>query len=422
MKKLFTTTPLCPKPFAGFRLPALIVALLMGASVSIIAQPTITTFTPATGPVGTLVTIAGANLGTPTAFTIGSVTAIVVSNDGTTLVGMVMPGAATGSVSVTTAGGTATAAGSFTVTATPYPSAQQGDKLIGTGAVGAAGQGYSVALSADGNTAIVGGYKDNAGQGAAWIYTRSGNTWSQQGSKLVGTGYAGASYQGASVALSADGNTAMVGGTGDNSGQGAVWVFTRSGNTWSQQDSKLVGTGAVGVNTQQGYSVSLSADGNTAIIGGPNDNSFKGAVWVFTRSGNAWSQQGSKLVGTGATGSANQGFSVSLSADGNTAIAGGYQDNIGTGACWVFTRTAGAWSQQGNKLVGNDGGGGEAEGYSVALSADGNTAITGGVFESDMESFTMTGAAWVFTRTGAVWSQQGPKLVGTGVAPAGRSQ
>ncbi|MEI6138225.1 MAG: IPT/TIG domain-containing protein, partial [Mariniphaga sp.] len=321
--------------------------------------PTITYFTPATGPVGTLVTIGGTNLGNPTTFTIGGVTAIPVSNDGTTLVGMVMPGAATGSVSVTTAGGTTTAAGSFTVTDTPYPSAQQGDKLVGTGAVGAAGQGYSVILSADGNTAIVGGYADNAGQGAAWVYTRSGNTWSQQGSKLVGTGYAGASYQGASVALSADGNTAMVGGPDDNSGQGAVWVFTRSDATWSQQGSKLVGTGAVGVNTQQGSSVSLSADGNTAIIGGRNDNSFKGAVWVFTRSGNVWSQQGSKLVGTGTVGNVNMGYSVSLSADGNTAIAGGYQDNSGTGACWVFTRTAGTWSQQGDKLVGNDGGGGE---------------------------------------------------------------
>ena len=89
---------------------------------------------------------------------------------------------------------------------------QQGPKLVGTGAVGDADQGFSVAVSADGNTAIVGGPKDNAAAGAAWVFTRSGGVWSQQGSKLVGTGAVGAAAQGCSVALSADGNTAIVGG------------------------------------------------------------------------------------------------------------------------------------------------------------------------------------------------------------------
>ncbi|MGB6315916.1 MAG: hypothetical protein WBG13_25700, partial [Pseudolabrys sp.] len=91
---------------------------------------------------------------------------------------------------------------------------------------------------------------------------------SQQGPKLVGTGASGVSQQGASVALSADGNTAIVGGPGDNNGQGAAWVYTRSGGVWTQQGNKLVGTGASGV-SQQGASVALSADGNTAIVGGP---------------------------------------------------------------------------------------------------------------------------------------------------------
>jgi hypothetical protein len=81
---------------------------------------------------------------------------------------------------------------------------QQGPKLVGTGAVGGAGtQGFSVALSADGNTAIVGGWRDNSSAGAAWVYTRSGGVWTQQGNKLVGTGAVGAS-----VAMSSDGNTA----------------------------------------------------------------------------------------------------------------------------------------------------------------------------------------------------------------------
>src|SRR5437870_5081803 len=103
---------------------------------------------------------------------------------------------------------------------------------------------------------------------------------------------------------------------------------------FAQQGPKLVGTGAVG-HAQQGISVALSADGNTAIVGGLNDNAGAGAVWVFTRSGGVWTQQGSKLVGTGAVGNAAQGVSVALSADGNTAFVGGREDNVGAGAAWV---------------------------------------------------------------------------------------
>ena len=157
----------------------------------------------------------------------------------------------------------------------------------------------------------------------------------QQGSKLVGTGAAGAAYQGYSVAVSADGTTAIVGGYGDNSYAGAAWVYTLSGGAWSQQGSKLVGTGAVGAG-RQGRAVAISADGATAIVVAPYDNFNTGAAWVYTRSGGAWSQQGSKLVGMGAVGAANQG-AVAISADGNTAIVGGAYDNSKAGAAWVFS-------------------------------------------------------------------------------------
>jgi hypothetical protein len=86
--------------------------------------------------------------------------------------------------------------------------------------------------------------------------------------------------------------------------------------------------------------VSLSGDGNTAIVGGPVDNSDAGAAWVFTRSAGVWTQQ-MKLVGTGAVGAAEQGRSVSLSGDGNTAILGGPGDNGDVGAAWVDARLAG---------------------------------------------------------------------------------
>ena len=98
---------------------------------------------------------------------------------------------------------------------------------------------------------------------------------------MVGNGAAGPASQGWSVALSADGNTAVVGGPDDNlspdntGGVGAAWIFTRGGGTWSQQGNKLVGTGAVG-NSQQGFSVAISGDGNTVIVGGPGDSTRTG--------------------------------------------------------------------------------------------------------------------------------------------------
>jgi len=321
---------------------------------------------------------------------------------------MVMPGATAGLVSITTADGTGIGGSNFIVTPTPFPAVQQGAKLIGAGNTGAARQGYSVSVSADGNTAIVGGWFDNSNQGAAWVYTRSGGAWTQQGTKLVGNGNAGAAYQGWSVSLSADGNTAIVGGAIDNSNQGAAWVYTRSGGTWTQQGAKLVGTGNIGI-ARQGMSVSLSADGNTAIVGGAIDNSSLGAAWVYSRSGGTWMQQGAKLVGTGSIGTAQQGYSVSLSADGNTAIVGGNGDNSFRGAAWVFTRSGGTWTQQGAKLIGTGNTGTSNQGWSVSLSADGNTAIVGGAFDNSNQ-----GAAWVYIRSGGTWTQQGAKLVGTG--------
>ena len=287
---------------------------------------------------------------------------------------------------------------------------QQGSKLVANDTAGKASQGSSVALSLDGNTAIVGGVFDNSGAGAAWVYTRTGGVWTQQGGKLVGAGAFGLASQGGAVALSADGNTAIVGGSFDNFSKGAAWVFTRINGAWGQQGLKLVGTGATG-NASQGTAVALSADGNTALVGGFTDNGGTGAAWVFTRSGNVWTQQGNKLVGSGAVSNANEGRSVALSADGNTAILGGPNDNSQAGASWVFTRNGSTWTQQGGKLVGTGAQGNASQGTSVSLSGDGSAAIVGG--PSDNGS---AGATWVYTRSLGVWTQQGGKLVGSGAS------
>ncbi len=298
----------------------------------------------------------------------------------------------------------------------------QGTKLAGGEESGEGRFGRSVVLSADGDTALVGGPRDSGEAGAVWVFTRAGSTWTQQ-TKLTGGEEAGAGHFGRSVALSADGNTALIGAPNDGDG-GTVWVFTRSSSTWTQQ-AKLTGAEESG-SGWFGQSVALSADGQTALVGGFVDHSDTGAAWVFTRSGSGagstWEQQGAKLTGGEESGEGEFGWSVALSAEGDTALIGGRKDNEGIGAAWVFTRAgsgAGAsWAQRGAKLTGSEESGEGEFGQSVALSAEGDTALIGGFHDG-----SGTGAVWVFTRTGssagASWAQQGPKLTGAGEAGGG---
>jgi uncharacterized protein YjbI with pentapeptide repeats len=287
------------------------------------------------------------------------------------------------------------------------PLIQQGPKLTATDESGAGQFGYSVALSGDGTTALVGGVSDAGNSGAVWVFTRTGGTWTQQGPKLTAGDPVGASSFGWSVALSWDGNTALITAPGDDDNAGAAYVFARSGSTWTQQGPKLTPTDSLNP-SRFGLSGALSGDGTTALIGGPVDRLGTGSAWVFTRSRSGWAQQGPRLAGSGE--SILGGFfgsSVALSGDGSTALIGGNGDNDSVGAAWVFTRSGNTWSQQGPKLIAPDPGG--AFGSSVALSLDGGTALVG---DPDIDAVG-GGAAWVFARSGNTWSAQGPKLAPT---------
>ena len=285
---------------------------------------------------------------------------------------------------------------------------QQGPMLAGGGEEGAGQLGASVALSGDGDTAIVGGFEDDRGVGAAWVFTRSGTSWVQQGPKLKASGEVGLGWLGSSVALSADGETALVGAPHENGEAGAAWVFARSGSTWSQQGERLTGTAICGV-PLVGLSVALSADGETAMIGGPWDCD-RGAAWVFIRSQGEWRRQGGKLTAGGEIGKGFFANSIALSADGSIALIGGYSDDAGKGAAWIFQRSGESWAQQGAKLTGGGEVGHGEFGQSVALSADGSFALIGGIYEADGEN----GSVWTFARTPSGFKQQGARLVGSG--------
>jgi len=393
-------------PSSGSLSDVLVVSPCGEVSIDI-AAPVITSFSPGAGPVGTLITVTGSHLGNLTSVTVGGVQAAVVSNNGSTLVIAVMPGSATGPIALTSGGGSVSTQGQFTVNFTPYPYFQQGGKRNGSNGSANAQQATSLAISTDGSTVVIGAPGDNSNAGAAWIFVKNGTNWEQQGGKLLGTGATSGARMGAAVAVSLDGKTIALGAPGDNSNAGAVFIFTRDGDTWNQEGDKLTGVGAVGA-AQQGTSVALSGDGNTVVTGGIADDSYNGAVWAFVRTDGVWAQQGSKMVSTGAIGRARQGASVAVSADGNTLITGGYQDNNRQGAVWIYTLANCEWMQAGAKLVGTGGTVQAWQGYSVALSADGNTAISGASTDN-----LLAGSAWIFTRSGGSWSQQGSRLVGT---------
>jgi hypothetical protein len=307
------------------------------------------------------------------------------------------------------------------------PFIQQGAPITDTEADTDAELGASVALSADGNTALIGAANDSDGSGgsqdgAAFVFTRSGSSWTQV-AKLVDNGGSpdsGAEF-GTSVALSADGTIALIGAPLDSFtaaapntssfDQGAAWVFTASGTTWSQQ-AKLI-SGDPGNDDGFGTSVALSADGAAALIGAPDDrdgtaSSPDGSVSVFTGSGSSWTQQTELVDNPGGTPdiAAHFGASAALSANGNTALIGGPNDASLLGAAWVFTGSGSSWTQQA-KLVDSTADSDARFGASVALSADGGTALIGGPSEN-----TDNGAAWVFTGSGSSWTQRA-KLVET---------
>lgn len=255
--------------------------------------------------------------------------------------------------------------------------------------------GAAVALSGDGMTALISAKTDyivsggiGTNPGSVWAYRLAGGTWSQQGSNFTGTGVNNSAFMlfGASMALSEDGNTAIIGAPANGNGPGSAWVFTSTGSTFSQQGPELNATDEVGAG-HFGTSVALSDDGNTALIGGPNDDSDNGAAWAFNRSGSTWSQQGPKLVGDDESGAALFGTGVALSANGNTALVGGPGDAGNKGAGWLYVRSSGSWAEQGTKMSGtgttSNGNGTQSVGTSAALSDDGLTSALGSPTDFD---------------------------------------
>ena len=255
--------------------------------------------------------------------------------------------------------------------------------------------GQAVALSADGNTALIAGKNT-----ATWFTRFRGGVWIRQ--QIVGP-FAG--FSGDSVALSADGATALVGSRGGTFSGGHVFVFVHSGSHWSEQAQ------IEGGDRSFGTSVALSADGDTVLVGAEEEHNNRGTAWVFTRSGTTWNQQTVLSVAA-----ARQfGGSVALSSDGGTALIGaratGPCETCLFGAAWVFTRSGSTWSQQ-EELTLNEPNEYFVFGFALALSGDGLSAL-----------ITSDETVWSFAQTlpvvTALSPNNGPDAGGTPVTITG---
>jgi hypothetical protein len=274
----------------------------------------------------------------------------------------------------------------------------QSQKLVSSD--GAAFDTFGDAVVFQGDTAIVGAYaatvNDFAYQGAAYVFTRSNGTWSQA-QKLTSDDGTDFNYFGYSLAL--DGTTAFIGADL----LGAVYVFDESGGTWTQSQ-KLTGSDE-GVGDIFGYSVAI--EGSTAFVGAYGNNGYQGAVYVFTESGGTWTET-QKL--TADDGLPNTYFGYAIGVSGSTLIVGAWGTNPDgddtRGAAYVFTESNGTWTQT-QKLVADDGAPFDKFGHSVAI--DGTHAVIGADGVANAQ-----GAVYVFDESGGSWTQSQKLLASDG--------
>ncbi|MGQ0619229.1 MAG: Calx-beta domain-containing protein [Panacagrimonas sp.] len=263
--------------------------------------------------------------------------------------------------------------------------------------------GFSVAISGD--TLLVGAPGDANGVGGAYVFVRSGTSWSQQ-AKLTASDRTFLDSLGSSVALS--GNTALIGAPEDDltsfdDNRGSAYAFVRSGSTWSQQRKFIAPDPTNGSFFGDQFGKSVAIAGNTALIGAPghsgSGSSGDGAGYVFVRSGTSWGQQ-TKLVPNDAQGF-EFGRAVALS--GETAAVGAPRSGNADGFTFAFVRSGSTWSRQAKLTALNDGATNDSFGAAIAI--DGDTLVISAPFD-DTDGDPTRDSVFVFRHSGGIWAQE----------------
>ena len=275
-----------------------------------------------------------------------------------------------------------------------------------TGSNATADDEFGCSVWIDGNSAVVGAPFDDLTAGNAgltYIFALSGTTWPEQWRMGENSATTSFNYLGYSVSISGD--TAVMGAPNDDgagAASGSIQVFIRSGVNWAGQAKLTAADAAAGDN----FGSKIALDGDTTIIGawGDDDNGAdSGSVYVFVRSGTTWTQQ-SKLIGTGIA-AGHQFGSTSIAIDGDTVIVNAHKTTEGgaaeAGSAYVFTRTGTFWTQQ-QELVSGTPTASDHFGFGVAVSGD--TAIVG--CPQDDDNAADSGSAYIYTRSGTTWTLQ----------------
>ena len=275
---------------------------------------------------------------------------------------------------------------------------EQAKLMAGDGAAVDDQFGSSVAIAGD--TIVVGAHLDDdngTNSGSAYVYTRTGTTWTEQAKLTASDGAAGDQFGFRSVAI--EGDTIVVGAYRDDDNgknSGTAFVFTRMGTTWTEQ-AKLTASDGAAVDDQFGRSVAIAGD--TIVVGATPGSGINGSVFVFTRTGTTWTEQ-DQLTST----SAPDFFGARVAIAGDTVVVGAdREDDNGTnsGTVIVYTRTGTVWTQQA-KLKASDAAGDDRFGVSVAIAGD--TIVVGA--DWDDENATNSGSVYVFMRMEGEWTQQ----------------
>lgn len=300
---------------------------------------------------------------------------------------------------------------------------QRGADIDGT--AGSDSLGFSVALSDDGNTVAIGAPQSGSRlKGYVRVYDWISSSWVKRGADINGS--VNEDQFGRSVAMSADGNTVAIGAPQEAVGtltsgtpRGYVRVYDWNGTTWVQRGADMAGEDAY---SASGFAVDLSADGTIVAIGAilnPNYGEV-GQVRVYAWNGTAWVQRGTDI--DGAATPEQSGWSVALSADGNTVAIGAPNSNLSGlkfGKVRIYDWNTSAWVKRGADIVGETAG--DYSGRAVALSANGNTVAIGA--QSNSGGGTSAGHVrvydWDGTATPAAWVQRGADI--DGEAPGDRS-
>ena len=262
--------------------------------------------------------------------------------------------------------------------------------------------GHSVSISSDGNYAIVGARREDTGGSSArsaYIFTRSGSTWTQQ-AKIQSSEVQANDFLSESLSINSDGTYVILGAPNEDGGAGnpianagAAYVFTRSGSTWTEQ--AILRASDPSAQNYFGQSVSINPDATYAVVG----SSGVGAAYVFTRSGSTWTQQ-AKIVSSDLQAGDQYGISVSINSNGTYVIVGAnYEDGgagdpaTNAGAAYIYERDGSTWTQI-RKLTASDTAANDHFGTSVSTSSNGSYVIVG-ASGSDTQA-TNAGAAYIY--------------------------